>query len=200
MSTENPQHDLLIVHGKNWNRHRFNSSKPIELSDASKINALAAARAYELGLARTILFSTGETLKGQPSEARAMFEYLRGTGHAIPESAVLFQEKSFDTETEAEENKKIIEQLGAINIAAGTVSDHGPRVEDIYASKGIHVTSYDSEILAAELGPYYAEKVANYKQSPARQVIRAQEWLLQKDRKIGTKGKLPTWLASRSRH
>ena len=97
------------------------------------------------------MFSTGETLKGQPSEARVMFDYFKGSGHAIPESAVLFQEVSFDTETEAEENRKIIEQQGTENVAVLSVSNHVPRVVDIYMSKGMEVESYASKILEGNL-------------------------------------------------
>ncbi|MGH7204142.1 MAG: ElyC/SanA/YdcF family protein [Candidatus Levyibacteriota bacterium] len=196
MTVETGPHDLLIVHGKNWNRHHFTPSVPIELSEASKLNALAAARAYDLNLAKTILFSTGKTARDKaPSEARAMFEYLGGTGHAIPEFSARLQEISFDTETEAEENIKIIEQQKAKNIAVLSVADHIPRVVDIYTAKGIQVTGYSAEELASGLGPYYAQKVRRYERSLNRQLIKAQEFVLQMDREIGTKGKLPTWLA-----
>src|SRR5437762_14367078 len=92
MTAETPQHDLLIVHGKNWNRHRFSRSKPIELSEASKINALAAARAYELGLVGAVLFSTGKTAgENAPSEAKAMFKYLKGMDMRFPHLLLSFK-------------------------------------------------------------------------------------------------------------
>ncbi len=200
MTAERPRHDLFIVHGKNWNRHRFSPSKPIELSEASKINALAGARAYEIGLAETILFSTGKTAsEHDPSEARAMFTFINDEGYRLPPSAVLFQEKSFDTKTEAEENIKIIAKLRAANVAVMSVTDHLPRVVDIYTSQGIPVDGYASENLASALSLYDAARVAAYERSWQRKLIVAQEWVLRTEHKVDQNGTVSNWLARKLR-
>lgn len=192
MSIEHPKHDILIVHGKNWKRRGF-LHRSVELSDASKINALAGLRAYNIGLAPLILFSTGQTAgPTNPSEAEAMASYVTSSPYTLSSSAYILQKESFDTRTEIIENKKIIEKRKAQSVGVVSVAVHLPRVKSLYAAYDVEVTGYESEPLARELDPALVER---FEQSFLHTLLKIEERLLRAEQQFDPQGKMISLIA-----
>jgi len=146
--------ELLIVHGKNLGvgssaedirRDRFS------LSRESRFNALAAGQLWHPG--QDILFSSGVTVPGLPSEAAAMRHYMDMIGDLhqearVPDDNILLQETSIDTASDAQEIAKILagRKYGRVILlstgyhvanAAFLCEQYGVRIDNTVASEDI---------------------------------------------------------------
>lgn len=108
--------DAIVVLGENlrigWGPHEIESTRK-HLSPYSRISVLAAGLLYKAGVTDTIIFSTGQNQGYHlPSEAQAMKNHLLRIFKDIPEDAVILEEESADTLSNAKEVKKIADKYG----------------------------------------------------------------------------------------
>lgn len=206
MNPENPVHEVVIAHGKNWREYPPAGASPdtftLHLSLESKMTALAASELYHQGKTKKVLFSTGDTAgRNFPSESQAMIDYLARVGRSIPEEDVLMEEVSFDTPGNAEESKRIVEKHGLHDVALLTVSDHLPRTADLYVNYGQSTsTSYASETIVQHISPHHEKFVNRYAKSPRRRLEQVKEFILRTETRVDKKGVLPRLLTKKIRH
>lgn len=157
-------YDAVIALGKNW--YYSNNGVPIALSVESKVTALAAGILYLQGKVKRIIFATGTTTSNPNlSEAREMAKFLRKCLPSIPEEALLLEERSFDTAGNAEETRKIIEEIGIDTIALLTVGYHAERAARLFKSYSVSISAVlNSEDLLSETlaGTEAADTIQEY--------------------------------------
>ncbi len=128
--------DTLIALGHNWDRRdswtRNSNLKPTP-SLPTKLTAIASYLLLLTGGAKRVIFSGGTTVIGNPyTEADAMMDYVKSilTNHgnhelspreqSLIENGIILERNSYDTYTNAQETKKIInnpnENLGLMSI------------------------------------------------------------------------------------
>lgn len=142
-----PEFDAVIALGKNW-RLPITGEEQIFLSTESKMTALAGAQMVAEGRARKLILSTGKTA-GQdkngndyPPEADEMFKFLRKSYSEVqvPAEHVILQNTSFDTAGDAEEDRKIVDNLGFDRLALVTVKPHTRRASRLFKNHGVNIT------------------------------------------------------------
>lgn len=169
---ENIPLDIVVALGQNWNRplltqlRRHYSHESLELSAASKLDAVAAAELYVAGQTREILFSSGYTAgEHQPSEAQAMKAYVMRLFPDIPESALLTEDISIDTAQNAQEVRRILDQRGEKRVGLLTIGRHMRRAKRHFALAGVAVAK---TLVADNLpidDPLYQSHVRAYRRS-----------------------------------
>ena len=167
-SPETPQSklDAIVVLGKNigvgWGPKEIRDSKN-SLSDHSIVSVCAAGILYKAGLTDKIIFATGKTAGTDvPSEAEAMKRKLKALFPLIPNSAIILEERSKDTASNAKEVKKIIDRNGLREIGLVTVGFHLERATILFGREGIKVsTLVASEVALEAASPQAAEKYLN---------------------------------------
>ncbi|MBI5044501.1 MAG: YdcF family protein [Candidatus Levybacteria bacterium] len=165
--------DILIVHGKNWNKREIKKKNPDHrqdpeflLSRDSILSTVAAAELYLAGKTKKILFSTGQTREGFPSEARAMYQHLRTfySPDEIPDDAIELEETSIDSASNAEQVIPLLKGINPENVGILTVGYHTKRIKQIYDNYGFAFP--DENILSSE-------KVLGLDKDPQRGILKA---------------------------
>ena len=159
--------DAMIVLGRNFVVGYDMKTLPQErtkLSPTSRINVLAAGIMYKQRLCDKIIFSTGYTAgSNMPSESEAMRQHLLKIFKDIPEKDVLIEDVSTDTDTNAQEIRKIIDQHPEFhNLGLLTDTTHLRRAEKVFKKNGMLVKPFDSLNV---LGEKRASVVERYVQS-----------------------------------
>jgi uncharacterized SAM-binding protein YcdF (DUF218 family) len=136
--------DLLIVLGKNIGVRSSPEdirNHPDHLSNESRMSVVAAGLLYEPGI--QLLFSGGHTAgEDVPTEAEAMRDFLFTHFPDIPEEAVLLENNSIDTASNAEEVISMLTRPGSkhyqhINLL--TVGYHLPGAQKIFDNFGVPI-------------------------------------------------------------
>lgn len=151
--------EALVVLGKNWNQQRINEANQTHLyrdepefllSRDSILSTIAAAELYIQGKTKRIIFSTGQTLEGLPSEAKAMRDHLRKfyVEEEIPDDAITLEDISIDTAGNAEHTARLLEGIDPKDVGLLTVGYHGKRSKRLFRNFGINIP--DENVLASE--------------------------------------------------
>lgn len=151
--------EALVVLGKNWDQQRINDNSQAHLyrddpefllSRDSILSTIAAAELYLQGKTKRIIFSTGQTLKGFPSEAKAMRDHLRQfyIEEEIPDDAITLEDISIDTAGNAEHTAPLLEDIDPKDVGLLTVGYHGKRSKRLFRNFGINIP--DENVLASE--------------------------------------------------
>jgi hypothetical protein len=167
MSAEAKIDKILIVLGKNWKKYPPKGETPetfnLQLSRESELTAAAAANIP----ADLYIFSTGKTAGSAfPGEGEAQFEHLLRTGQYPVGTPGRFGE-SFDTLTDAQETKRLLEDLDIDGREIGliTLKAHLPRALGTFLRQGVPIThAYASETVL-ETVPSYQNTVNEYTHS-----------------------------------
>ena len=195
---------IAIILGKNWKCYPPKNHKVdfiIELSVESKLSALAAGQLYILGMADVLLFSGGKTAgKEWPSEAMAMWHYTKNNFKNIPNEAVMLEEKSFDTDGNAVEVKKILDGMNSENILLLAIGYHLPRSEKIFKHFGIEFTSFTSEEIVKKYLPEHNNLLNEFRKSFRVKIELVREFLFRIWIFFDQKGKLMRFVTKRIRH
>lgn len=134
--------DAIIVLGKNlgigWTAKEINEQR-FHLSPHSRINVLAAGILYKAGYTDHIVFSVGKTGGSEFSEAELMKRHLMRIFPSIPESAILLQDVSWDTNTDGKMLKKKLSEWDLKRVALLTVGFHVERAEYLLERAGINL-------------------------------------------------------------
>lgn len=154
--------DAIVVLGHNigtdWGSDEIRRQR-FHLSPHSRINVLAAGVLYRTGIADKIILSTGNAGKDYPSEASAMKDQLKRIFKNIPDSAIILEEESWDTRTNAKEVKRIMEKHGFENIGLITIGiAHLKRAIGLFEREGLTVTPFASERVLKKLRPTFVKK------------------------------------------
>jgi len=144
--------DALIVLGMNigldWTPDDIRKQK-FHLSPRSRTNVLASGILFKAGVSDRIIFSGGRTAgKNTPSEAEAMKKHLLRIFPSIPENAIILEENSLSTSTNAEEVKRIMEQQGLKEVGLVSAGFHLKRAKYLFKQAGISLDPHN--VLAAE--------------------------------------------------
>lgn len=148
-----PHFEAMVFLGKNWQRRfRFTNNRlhfdPFRASIETRIAALAAGLAYELGLTDRIVFAGGCT--GPTSEAELMRKRIRSLFPEIPDEAIILEDRSLDTTENARYIKELFEREG-INpqrAALATIGAHTTRAEDIFRREGMEFAqTFSTELM-----------------------------------------------------
>ena len=138
-----PKFDALIVLGKNigldWDRTRIGEQR-FHLSTHSRVNVLAAGILYMAGVSDHIIFSSGKTAGSLlPSEAEAMKDRLLSIFPDIPEAAVILDDISLNTFTNAKEVQRIMREREFRTAALVSVGFHLERAQYLFKKAGLPV-------------------------------------------------------------
>jgi hypothetical protein len=151
----NQTFDAVVGFGKNWGNRKRPFTTPdgqaFMVSEDTARTAVACGDVYISGRARKILFSTGETRIGAPTEATGMKLQLRSvySEDEIPDEDIILEESSIDTPGNIESIKEIVEKSGFKEVLGVTVNFHTWRVKRLNHIQGSpisHVVSSE-EIL-----------------------------------------------------
>ncbi len=200
-----PNKGLLIVHGKNIGVGSTQDDirrDNFHLSRESRFNALAAGMIWQPGM--DVLFSTGATVPGLPSEAEAMKHYMQAHLHGvqpIPDSNTLLEEISIDTAGNAEEVARMLEQMQYSYIALLSVGHHIKNATRLFNKYGVEIDDkFASEDIVRNRSPRHAAIVEAWEVSDRvkkeRQKERVRSVLLHT---IDPKGKLLRQVTERMR-
>jgi len=128
-----PHADAIVVlggGGYTW------ISRPGVTLEKLKYSRLAAGvRLYRAGLAPTVILSGGG--EGGRTEARNMARGMRKFG--VPDTALLLEERSTDTNTNARYTAQIAQDHGVRSILLVTSAIHMPRASVLFRSAGLNV-------------------------------------------------------------
>lgn len=199
--------DLLIVLGKNIGIRSSPDdirSRPDHLSNESRMSVVAAGLLYQPGM--HFAFSGGHTAGAKtPSEAAAMRDYFAYQFPYVPQQAIMLEEASIDTASNAEE---IIKLLSACpekryeHIGLLTVGYHMSRANNIFKSVGLPIEqSFISENIIVERGIDQNARgfVERWSQSRKVKVEKAKESIGRLILKADSDGRLLGQVKKRSR-
>lgn len=134
--------DAIVVLGKNlglgWGEKEIREQR-FHLSPHSRINVLAAGMLYKEGYTDKIVFSTGKTGGSKFSEAELMKRHLMRIFPSIPESDILLQDVSWDTNTDGKMLKKKLKEWGLKRVALLTTGFHVERAEYLLRRAGVNL-------------------------------------------------------------
>ena len=202
---ESEKFDAVIVLGKNWQKYPPKNPSPewrLQLSQESRLSALAAGEMYAAGMVNKIVFSTGKTAGANwPSEAKAMADYMRARFKDIPEEAVVLEEVSLDTVQNAEEVLKILDQLHITKAALLTVGFHVPRAAQIFKNFGLPMShAFAAEDFVTERSVHHQKFVDQFVHSSGVKLEKLKELLLRGLLVIDTKGAIPSMITKKIRN
>jgi uncharacterized SAM-binding protein YcdF (DUF218 family) len=143
MERKIPHFDAVIGLGKNWSHKKLSrASRVYYPSLDTAFTAIACAELYQSGVAKKILFSTGQTLERGPSESEAMKLQLRSMFNEdeISDEDIILEEISIDTPGNAEEVKKIVSSHGMDELALVTVYRHAKRAKQLFQNYSVPIT------------------------------------------------------------
>jgi len=199
----------LVVLGKNIG---VESGPPeilrdnFSLSHESRFDALAAGELWHPGM--EIIFSSGSTVPGLPSEAAAMKKYMqthvnnRFGRPKVPEDAILLEEKSIDTAGNAEEVARLLKERTYRCIGLVSVGYHVNNAARLFKNYGVPINQkFASEEIVRQISPRHERIVENWKKTKRikdehrKEMLRTILLLTRIDRK----GKLLRKITSRSR-
>lgn len=175
---ENSPHtpDVLIVLGKNigvGSNQEDIQADNFSLSRESRMNALAAGMLWRPGM--DIIFSTGQTAPGTPSEAEAMKRYMQihfkdeHDNPLIPEENIFLEETSIDTAGNAEEVSRLLAERGKTynHIGLVSVGYHVPRAATLFNRYGVAIgTEYSSDQLLRSRSSRHNQLVDHWRKTP----------------------------------
>lgn len=161
-----PHFDALIVLGKNigveWTAQDIERQR-FHLSPHSRINTLVSGLLYQAGVIDKIIFSTGTTGGSNKSEADLMADHLQRIFPDIPDEAIILEDLSWDTNTNARVTKNLLRDYKLKNVALMTVGFHLERAVYLFERAGVLPRYYiSSEDVLGEKFPKFLE---NYIQS-----------------------------------
>lgn len=197
--------DALVVLGINIIPGGFTREEireqPDFLSPLSRLNALAAGELYKMGIAQRIIFSSGHTAgKDIPSEAQAMKDFLKKRFPEIPDEAIILEEKSIDTSSNAQEVGKIIKERGFTNVGLLTIGPHAKNAWLLFQRHGVKIDWSDVFESEGELAKRARDDEeflrALAKTKPYRKMEQIERFRGLLLHTIDRKGKLLHWLAS----
>ncbi len=200
---------VIIALGKNWREYPPNPLPPgwkPELSVESKISALATgALWHERGCKDKIILSTGKTAgRDCPSEARAMYDFMKDHYFGIPENLITLEEVSIDTVGNAEEVLKILPATILQNVILVTVGYHMPRSKKIFdrvlRKKGYAVYPTESEDVLLRGGTKHWNLVDKFQKSRSRKIEYVKEFILRMILRIDPDGKMLRKITRKIRH
>ena len=193
-----PAHfDALIVLGKNWRELPEKDADPnnekVNLSLESKMTARAALEMYQNGRVGQIILSGGKTAgENWPSEAEAMKDYmvLKYAAQLKKESnledvkaeldkltnAVILEEQSIDTKTNAVEVKEIFDAHKLKNAALLTVGFHLDRAQNEFSNNGITTQGFASEEVMKTYCPMLYERFYDQKYRHSPRHLKQEVW------------------------
>lgn len=150
--------DLLIVLGKNIGVDSTVAdiqANQWHLSVESRLNVLAVGELYQPGM--HILFSGGKTAgKDTPAEAEAMRSYFQRFSPEVPEEAVLTEEVSIDTASNADEVSKQLVGASYKHIALLSVSYHVQNAATLFKRYGVDIeTTFASDEVIKNRSPHH---------------------------------------------
>lgn len=181
--------EALIVLGKNKGMTRGNptpnpNTKDV-LSMESKMAALAAGWLYlqSQGRMKKIIFSGGKTSGSNwSSEALSMANYLKRHYPEIPPEALILEESSLDTASNALELKKLLEPVreqdpsGKVGLL--TASSHLKRASSHMRAANLEFENFEIEKVLTKISPRHQKFVEAYLQSPLTKIDEAKEILI----------------------
>ena len=108
---------------------------------------------------------------------------------------------SINTQTNASEVLKILQEKGIEDVAILTVGFHLPRSEKVFAQQGISATGLVSEdLLIGRSSMHYGPLMERFKKSGRVKMEQGKELLLRAALVFDPKGKLPQLLTSKIRN
>jgi uncharacterized SAM-binding protein YcdF (DUF218 family) len=128
-----PRADAIVVLGGGG--YTWISRPGVTLDDLKYSRLAAGARLYQAGRAPRVILSGGG--EGGRTEARNMARGMRKFG--IPDGALLLEERSTDTATNARYTAAIAQANGVHSILLVTSAIHMPRASVLFRNTGIRV-------------------------------------------------------------
>lgn len=182
---DKPLYDVVVVLGGGVRRTksgRWVTTSYVEGEEKSigaHARTLAAAELYKKGLVKTFIVSTGQTVgvpghnntldTTSPTESSVMKgEMVR---YGVPESAIILEEKSISTLTNAIESAKIIREMDFKRIGLLTSFWHLERAMVMFEAQrldieGRSITPLSADEIVAEISNRHARIVDNMENSP----------------------------------
>lgn len=194
---------FAIVLGKNWQEYPpKNAPKDwrLRMSIEGKMTTLAAGEFYRHGFAEKIIFSGGKTAgKNFESEAEAMREYLRIKFPEIPDESVILEEKSFNTQGNAENVARMLGG-GKDGLALITMTSHLPRAVKIFAQHRLSVQGFKTEELLQKYSLHRRRFVDKFLASRRAKFENFKEKILRAILFVDPKGEFIGRISRRVRH
>lgn len=194
---------FAVVLGKNWREYPpKNAPKDwcLCMSIEGKMTTLAAGEFYRHGCAEKIIFSGGKTAgKDFESEAEAMRGYLHIKFPEIPNESILLEERSFNTQGNAE---NVAQMLGKEKdgLALITMTSHLPRAVKIFAQHSLSVQGFKSEELLREYSLRRRRFVAKFLASRRAKFENFKEGILRAILLVDPKGEFIGRISRKIRH
>ena len=165
MSESQPQvYDAIVVLGKNlgigWNAEKIIAQRE-HLAPHGRVNADAGALLYNEGRTKKIIFSSGITVPGLPSEAQLMKDHVQRIWPSIPDEDIILEEVSKQTKGNAVEVAKVIqrEEINPEKVGLVTMGFHMKRAQSRFREEGLDLDPLPSQKIVGEKFPNF---IANY--------------------------------------
>ena len=148
VTSEKPKLRVIVALGKQmtgvpmWDKPEkwIKGSSATPLSPESAMTTIVVAEKLNRGEADMVIFSSGDT--GFGSESQAMSGVAREIHPQIIDKEVAIENKSHDTETNAIETKKVLDELAkthTLSVELATVSSHAARAQNDFQRHGVIV-------------------------------------------------------------
>ncbi|MBX9652397.1 YdcF family protein [bacterium] len=126
----------------------------VEAEEISGSRMLRVSRLYHAGKAPVIVCSGGTLYKSSLGTERSEAEDIRDVlmSHQVPESALLLEKSSWNTNENAKATAKILREKGIKKIILVTSAFHMPRAVALFEREGFEVIAAPSDARAAGLG------------------------------------------------
>jgi uncharacterized SAM-binding protein YcdF (DUF218 family) len=200
MRSEN-QLDAVVIHGSGM---ELNSQGEILPPFDSMVRIIAGVRAYELGIAKRLIFSGGHTFgKDLPSEAEVGINFL-STSHPfwgeeapqIPKSSIWVEKNSKSTRDNIAFLANCIAGSNKVQIGFCTNNYHMPYVLHLARNFNLQATGISAETLAQERNPDLIEFINERYSSPEMRKIKMIQRLLRLELLFDPTAKLPALMAN----
>lgn len=198
-----PRHRALVVLGSEFRsdipKKSGHELRPNALGLEAKIRALAAGEMLQNETVEKVIFSGGQTAgAAYPSQAAAMWEYLKKRYPHVQEDHIILEEGSIDTVENAKKIADLLDQYGLDNVILLLTSEwHLKRAQKIFENQGIETEPLSAEELLASRGQKgsarepYKEFLRSYRSSSRVKIEKMKEAILRALLIVDPEGKIP---------
>lgn len=150
-STDVPPAEAIVALGGTVYPIKF---PRVEAEEISGSRMLRVSRLFHAGKAPVIVCSGGTLYKSSLGTERSEAEDIRDVlmSHQVPESALLLEKSSWNTNENAKATAKILREKGIKKIILVTSAFHMPRAVALFEREGFEVIAAPSDARAAGLG------------------------------------------------